>query len=224
MDAERFDRMTRWLASERDRRRVVGGLVGVVASAGLGIGRGRRVVGQAAPPVETCAKDIDCAETVTDPCTGSSCIDGVCATFVVECAPGFTCCGDAQCCATGGCQADAECPNTGIDPCTSSRCQAGGCVQVTVACAAGSVCCGAGQCCPLPCLTDLDCAIVDTDPCNIATCVEGSCVSTGLDCGPDGACCAGVCYTACRTGQTFDAACQCIWLPATRRWRRFLED
>jgi hypothetical protein len=50
-------------------------------------------------PVPGCASDADCGAT-NDPCVQSRCEDRLCGSLVVDCAPGFTCCGNAECCPT----------------------------------------------------------------------------------------------------------------------------
>jgi len=205
MDAQRFDRMARLLAAGGDRRRLLRGLAAIGAGALFardGVARGQEA------PAAACVKDVDCAA-------------------------GLICCADGTCCQgaappptpapTVGCQSDAECPVTSGDPCGGARCQDGVCTEFTVACAAGSTCCGNGQCCPIPCLSDVDCLVEGSDPCTQARCEAGSCVSFTIDCGSD-ACCGGVCLPPCETGQTYDEACRCVWVPAARPWRRFLRD
>lgn len=206
MDGNRFDETARLLAGGAGRRRVLRALLGGAVAASLARLRPASGLAQEAP----CTKDDDCAA-------------------------GLICCDGGICCATGGpvpaptappptpgCQSDADCL-ADADPCTRARCQEGTCAVSSVLCAAGSVCCGDGQCCPLPCLSDADCATGGGDACTVARCQEGSCVNSQIDCGSD-ACCGGVCLEPCETGQTYDAACRCVWLDAARPWRRFLRD
>ena len=47
-------------------------------------------------PAPGCTADADCA--TSDPCVQSRCEDGLCVSLVVDCAPGYTCCGNAECC------------------------------------------------------------------------------------------------------------------------------
>ena len=51
------------------------------------------------PEPVPCASDADCGATI-DPCVQSRCENGLCVSLVVDCAPGFTCCGNAECCPT----------------------------------------------------------------------------------------------------------------------------
>ena len=43
-----------------------------------------------------CLADLDCAST--DPCIHSRCETGHCVAMIVDCAPGYVCCGNAECC------------------------------------------------------------------------------------------------------------------------------
>jgi hypothetical protein len=57
-------------------------------------GNGRCCEDETAPP--GCTSDADCA--TTDPCVLSRCDSGLCVSLVVDCAPGYACCGIAECC------------------------------------------------------------------------------------------------------------------------------
>ena len=201
MDGPRFDRITRLLAGDGDRRQMLRALI--VGGGALLLGRDAARGQEAAP----CTKDADC------PVGTICCAGGVCC----EAGPGAPAAPPP-----GGCQSDADCSAV-ADPCTTVRCRDGVCSAATVVCAAGSVCCGEGECCPLPCLSDADCPIAENDGCTVARCLEGSCASTPIDCGSD-ACCGGICLEPCAIGQTYDESCHCVWLDAARPWRRLLRD
>jgi hypothetical protein len=72
-----------------------------------------------------CLADTDCSPTSGDPCEGVRCESGGCVTFMVDCTPGFVCCGNGVCCpVTGACFADADCAGLGAN----NRCISGVCV------------------------------------------------------------------------------------------------
>lgn len=47
-------------------------------------------------PLPGCLSDADCG--TSDPCVLSRCEDGLCVSIVVDCVPGYVCCGNAECC------------------------------------------------------------------------------------------------------------------------------
>lgn len=47
-------------------------------------------------PLPGCRTDADCASS--DPCVSSRCETGLCVATVIDCAPGYACCGAAGCC------------------------------------------------------------------------------------------------------------------------------
>ena len=148
MDDERFDRLAR-VAAGASRRQVLRA-VGLGLAGGL-IGR-TRVPGVAAqeagaPGPTTCVTDADCVDADGDACTGGRCDNGTCVFFIVDCIPGYVCCGNGECCPDAGsvqCQSDADCVDADNDPCTGATCENGTCVPHIVSCAPGFVCCGGG--------------------------------------------------------------------------------
>ena len=140
MDDQRFDQLARTLGRATGRRHVLRGL-GVFALSGL---FARRATAQA---VATCSQPSDCIDPEGDPCIGATCEDGTCAVYIVDCAPGFTCCNNGECCeSTPTCSSDADCPSSD-DPCTTTTCVDGACVARIVDRAIGYTCC-AGGCVP----------------------------------------------------------------------------
>ena len=139
MDGRRFDEFTRASATRANRRQVFRAFLGTMLG---GIGVGRRVRHTSAQDATTCLQDSDCADGVTDPCSGASCDSGICTFFIVSCIPGFVCCGNGACCpATAACQSDIDCAEAADDPCTGARCENGVCVPYILTCAAGFDCC-----------------------------------------------------------------------------------
>ena len=227
MDGQRFDDLTRVWATGASRRWILRALVGSAAGA---LAVGSRLIGAAAQEAgpTTCVSDSDCVDPDTDPCTGASCVDGACSVFIVDCIPGYVCCGNGECCPeTAQCQSDADCVPSEQDSCIGVTCENGACVEFIVDCVPGYVCCGNGQCCPAnPCQSDADC--VSDNPCEVGHCqADGTCTFThGDPCftcsddtgcagfrdafGVDGVCCGGLCVGACGEGQVLDASCQCV--------------
>jgi hypothetical protein len=197
MDGSRFDLLTRRWSSRQSRRALLGGL----AVGALSALDSRRVPGTAAQTADDsgmvpCAANADCLDGDLDPCTGATCADGVCSYFVVDCVPGFTCCGGGICCPQEGggyCVSDDECA-VFDDPCAGGTCDNGRCVTFLVLCAEGSACCGNGACCPIDpgCVTDADCGSY-ANPCLRGRCLAGSCVPAFVSCPPGETCRDGVC-------------------------------
>lgn len=180
MNEDRFDRVARAWATAADRRRLIR-LLGTGLLAFVGSRRQRR---DAAAQGFACVEDAECADGDLDPCTGATCVDGLCTYFIVDCIPGFACCGNGACCpagAGGTCLTDADCVPGSGDPCEGGRCEGGTCVPFLVACAPGFACCGNGACCPVNngCATDLDCAALAGAPGARTRCVSGVCVPAG---------------------------------------------
>src|SRR5215217_7816685 len=108
MDADRFDAITRALATTATRRATRRAVAKALAGAALGALLGARAPAAAADDDgggAACAAASDCAGD-GDPCTAVACIDGQCVHYPVVCNPGFVC-------------ADAECVPDGSMPCPS---------------------------------------------------------------------------------------------------------
>ncbi|CAA9542865.1 MAG: hypothetical protein AVDCRST_MAG59-993 [uncultured Thermomicrobiales bacterium] len=197
MDGNRFDRLSRTLAT-MSRRRAVGSL----AAGSLLLLYPRRA---AAACVEGTVNQFACGT--------QACINGQFEDFFED--PGTVCrpaageCDVAEVCSGSsfGCPVDrkktngARCSSDG-DACTDDICQNGACVHVsnTAACADDGNVCTADICangiCTHPALND------DT-PCPAGACCNGECVDTGTDkancgacgraCGAGRSCCKGAC-------------------------------
>lgn len=180
MEGRDFDRITRFWARRTHRRRAVQALAAAMLAGWARRRSGGTAWAQEDPGVLTCSQDADCADADLDPCTGSSCLDGACAYFIVACIPGHVCCGNGACCPSGepgSCLADTDCILDGSDPCQGTRCEGGTCVPFLVSCAPDFACCGAGECCPTNgCASDSDCATVETGAWARTRCVSGVCV------------------------------------------------
>lgn len=181
MDGPQFDAFVRTCGKKRARRRTL-----QIVGTGLLVAWGSRLVARTAGAQETsapdaCAEDAECFDGDLDPCTGGGCVDGLCTYFIVDCIPGYVCCGNGECCPggePGSCETDADCALSGDDPCAGVRCEGGSCVPFLVPCAAGFACCGNGTCCPTNsrCVVDADCPAV-AEPWGTGTrCVSGVCV------------------------------------------------
>lgn len=70
-----------------------------------------------------CREDKECRDG-SDACIGGRCRDGQCSQFVVECRPGYLCCGNGECCPQP-CATDIDCYV--VDPCQIGRCVEGAC-------------------------------------------------------------------------------------------------
>ena len=140
MHPHRFDLLTKQLATLAHRRALLQGAlaaIGVTIWSGLPDG----VAGQEACPdgcaenqlctdrgcVTSCANHRDCRSKHDDPCVLNTCVDGFCATAIIECLPGSECC-QGECCATS-CELDTDC--TVFDPCRWGRCGADGHCEFT---------------------------------------------------------------------------------------------
>lgn len=146
MDGRRFDDITRRFTRGGSRRQLL--LAVSAAAGGLVLGQANRAASQE-PQVGACLLDSDCLTPDANPCTGVRCADGRCLVSIVMCVPGFTCCGNGECCPTpAACVTDAACIDAERDPCTGTRCEGGLCVHSIVTCAFGHTCCGNGECCP----------------------------------------------------------------------------
>lgn len=47
-----------------------------------------------------CTQDAVCVDGDLDSCTSGACVDGTCTFFIVDCLPGYACCGNGACCLT----------------------------------------------------------------------------------------------------------------------------
>ena len=107
--------------------------------------------------VTPCANHRDCRNKHDDPCVSNTCVDGLCATAIIECLPGSTCY-KGECYATS-CELDTDC--TVFDPCRWGQLWCDGHCEFTeldpcVICASdddcngqNTVCCGSA--CRRPC-------------------------------------------------------------------------
>ena len=153
MDGQQFDELVRVAAIGANRRQVLRALAVGLAGSLVFPNRKPGVAAQdaGAQGPAKCATDSDCVDPDTDPCTGATCEGGTCAFFIVDCIPGYVCCGNGECCpdtGSGQCQSDADCAEGDGDPCTGARCENGACTYHIATCAPGFVCCGNGECCP----------------------------------------------------------------------------
>lgn len=186
MDSQGFDRLTKQLATAVGRRRMLGGLLGMVGLAGAsrfaaesraqaecpdGCPRNRRCVDGKC--VRACQRDGEC-RSQSDACVGGRCRDGVCSKFAVRCEAGYTCCGNGECCAQS-CRLDLDC--FVAEPCVTARCVDGTCDytrrESCVVCADDADCeASGGTCCDGTC---------------VSPCPEGSVLSKGCECRVTGA-------------------------------------
>jgi hypothetical protein len=96
-----------------------------------------------------CFADADCAIASDDPCLVARCESGQCAMLIVDCAPGFSCCGSGECCPveSTGCVTDADCGLTAAGACGHHRCLDGVCLPGPSSCPTGATC-HDGECIP----------------------------------------------------------------------------
>lgn len=158
MDSVRFDVLTRALAAEASRRRVLKGLVAGIMGGAVALTTAKQTlagVPVCAGPGEACSGSVEAAgEPVPVCCDGLLCCEGdpgVCA----ECCED-TDCGDGEICCAAACQAIECCIDdilTGGDP--NDRCPEGtSCFegycdpfcQSDDHCAEGTCCCNDGSC------------------------------------------------------------------------------
>ena len=172
MNPHQFDQFAVRLAALGHRRALVKGVLAALTLTAP-IGRPRIVVGQDACPdgcaenqrctdsgcVTPCANHRDCRNKHYDPCVSNTCLDGFCASAIIECLPGSECykgecfassCGDdTDCtvfdpCQWGRCGVDGRCEFTELDPCVICTSDDG-----CLAAAPNSACCGGA--CRRPC-------------------------------------------------------------------------
>ena len=220
MDYQRFDALTRMIASRQTRRRVFGTL----ATLGAALTRKIPASAQCSDP-ETCTDSSECCnsacvdgvcgclETGSDcsidaQCCGNRCIDGTC----VSCLPDGSASDDwRKCCSEtvydGVC---VSCVAGGGDECEVGDCCSGMCVESEVggscadcrapglACASGEQCCS-GECVQGVC-TIYACGQGIWQECDLTrTCVNGFCYPPDQvciqdrDCGSGSVCCGSLC-------------------------------
>lgn len=153
MDGHRFDDLARGMAAGIGRRGMIraalGGALAAFAGSKLasaqddgGNGgdqrsRNRRECPDGCPDGQRCV-DGACREAAcgdddeclsgSDACIGGRCRDGRCTQFVVDCRPGYLCCGNGECCPQP-CGTDIDCYV--VDPCRVGRCVEGACAFET---------------------------------------------------------------------------------------------
>lgn len=197
MDPNRFDHLTKSLASGLSRRRVLGGVLGAVGGA-LGL-RGAASAAFCHGLGGTCATKANC-------CGSAVCVSGTCQPPFsgggAGCLPGFTSCGgqcklllnDTQNCGACGNVCPADQPVCGGRClCTDTSCPAGqaccsdgngACVDLTANvnnCGGCGTVCSGGDDCNAPVCTNETCGTAPTNeggPCNnkTGTCLNGTCV------------------------------------------------
>ncbi|CAN5890624.1 hypothetical protein BH24CHL4_BH24CHL4_04460 [soil metagenome] len=176
MDGQRFDRLTRALASGGSRRDALKALLGLTGAAAAAIVAARTAGARTTDSrirIPTPAPPVSCA-TGAPPCSGACCLEGQ------------PCCNGA--CCEGSCTNGACCPSGSVEC-------AGGCCETGAVCC-GTICCqDAGHCSPR-----------GTHCCSPATevCGEDCCGPDQTCC--DGECCDGFCYgeeLCCPTGRIF---------------------
>lgn len=133
MESRRFDQLARRLGIARNRRQVfsvLGGAVFSMASSRAAPAAQDECVSRC-PSGEYCADGIcvpgcqdnrDCRDKHDDPCLLNQCIEGVCASAIVDCLPGYECC-EGSCC-PAGCSDDSAC--VVFEPCWRGQCGAEG--------------------------------------------------------------------------------------------------
>lgn len=181
MDDRRFDEWTRTLAGGASRRRVVGGLAGIVAAVAGGF---RQTSAQALlGPGEACTATEQCSQFGGAQVCADNGIAGdgplnCCRIQAGACARPADCCGFLNC-VDGFCVGDDDASASGGHP-------LGGTCAATAECAAvsgGRVICGdngISEDGPLNCcLEEGSACAADRDCCGAFRCTDGSCGSTG---------------------------------------------
>jgi hypothetical protein len=223
MDSQRFDELTRGLATARSRRDVVKSLIGGLFAGGAVVAAQR----SGALAQGACAVDTDCGEgqiCCTEVCQtaeccledpdpnarcpeGTSCFEGTCdpigepivCTADTDCGEGEICCAEAcrpiQCCIDDP-DPNARCPE-------GTTCNEGQCVPVETPCSDDTGCADGEICCANVC-RPIQCCIDEADP-NArcpegTTCNEGQCVPVETPCSDDTGCADGeiCCANVCR--------------------------
>jgi Stigma-specific protein, Stig1 len=215
MDGERFDAMTRALATAANRRSLFKGAA-LALGALAPFSRSRLALANATCGI-ACTGDADCANSQDD-CF--SCCGGVCtntASDVSNCSACGTVCAGGQYAVCGDAICSIHCPG-GFTPCgDGSYCadlanDPQNCISCGNVCPGGQTCCGAVGCIDLT--IDLhNCGACGTD-CGIggrccgSACVDpnsdaGNCGDCGVACAGDQRCQGGACVARCPAGQLF---------------------
>jgi hypothetical protein len=129
MESRRFDELTRQLGAVWHRRVVLAAipaamiaLVGTRASSFAASECERRCrPGEYCADgacVPGCGNNRDCRNKHDDPCMLHECLNGVCASAIIDCLPGYECCEGA--CCRSGCADDSEC--VVFEPCWRGQC------------------------------------------------------------------------------------------------------
>jgi hypothetical protein len=140
MNPHQFDVFAKQFTALRHRRMLLRGALAVIAFAGRS-GLLNPVDGQESCPggcadnqvctergcVTRCVNHRDCRHKHDDPCVSNTCVDGFCASAIIECLPGSECY-KGECYATS-CELDADC--TVFDPCLWGRCGVDGHCEFT---------------------------------------------------------------------------------------------
>jgi hypothetical protein len=188
MDGQRFDEITKALATGASRRQILRGVVaGLVGALASGLSRehaaaARRCKGAGGK----CTADRDCCQDDPARCADGKCCPKprYCASTGTCCPPGLKCCGDGECTAGSCRKAQGEACTAGTE-CASSFCVDGVCCDAACAgeCEACTLADSLGTCVPV----------------SGATCTGGVCV--------EGACCLGRQVNGC-DAETLQLCCQ----------------
>jgi hypothetical protein len=142
VDGQVFARITRRWSIAADRRRLLR-FLGASVLATWELRRGPSAVAQMDTGPMTCTQDADCQDGDANPCSGATCLDGLCTFFIVDCIAGTICCGNGACCpdeASDSCTTDTDCAQTRSDPCRETTCVTGTCLSQGVPCPPGQFC------------------------------------------------------------------------------------
>ena len=205
MDGQRFDRLTRALASGASRRSMLKGLLGMGGTVAVGSvtnsgADARRSSGSGSTPRPSCPGQTLCPDSsrCCDTCNGfqnGCCPVGTepCTTNVTGCCAicdGFSC--GRECCSSEAQCCDGECCVDGSVCIAEERC-----CPLDLMC--GDVCCnGDGQrCCGGVCIDAGQCCGDDECSDNPGTCQTGFCDHTSNTCGLHWPCADAVAGTTC---------------------------
>ena len=226
MDDQRFDALTRRLATRSSRRGVLGGLLAGVLGGLLGRSgpvEAKPRTGRAPTLATACTTDAECGPgQVCDPATGS-CIARGGTGRGGPCPRGSACTTDATCCGGEVCDtlngvcigAGGPCTNVdgtcfdSLDCCGNEACVGGTCQRTTAGgCTPGAVCAGDGDCCGGEvCVNGVCAKAAHQAGCGAGmarcagTCVDiqndpANCGACGAGCGVGLTCVSGVCTGA----------------------------
>lgn len=219
MDPNRFDDLTKSLATGLTRRRALGGLVGALGSI-FGLGSSASA-SRCHHKGQVCAADADC-------CGALQCTDGVCSRPSRDKPPRTRGCEEGQTRCHGACVTIANDQNNcgacgNVCPATTPVCSDGACICTdSSTCGEGMVCCG-GTCVAGDCCGDGDCDAASCQTCQQNTCAStcsgsapdcdnaGHCIcTTNSECAAGHVCCSGTCITGdcCIDGDCDTANCQ----------------